>query len=478
MEWQLFIFTQLNLNDLTPKVISDFTGVLSSRSFLSFLDEKGITYLVTGKTSEIISAANSSKNLIITTQKDVPAFIKKTFTHKQFSYSELPLNGDISSLLKHKENDEIVSLLDFVFSKDPHRVITKHNIEELTKKSVFFSYHKELEETINIVHSLIRCEPEVESVLNLGKLWGRVIYLSNKVNSLEYFKSIAAVDSFSKSFFFAGKMEQVFYASTSKNPKSVDRILSNIKSIKDNKFAIVCFDCMGYAEWSLLQAFLQPYGFSFFDMPLFAMLPSITKYSRTAIFRGSKDVYNIPSPGRLDEAKSFASFFSDRQTKYFIDGDIIDSDTLTGYNSISILYSFFDELSHSTQFPPNETSKSLYFKAIHAYLEKISIVQTLKTLQANNFAIYFCSDHGSVVASGNGQKLEKYLVDNFAKRAAIVPKASAELVKTEMLNVPFQSDISVALPEGRTMFANKNQIEINHGGITVEEMVVPYIKVQ
>jgi len=28
------------------------------------------------------------------------------------------------------------------------------------------------------------------------------------------------------------------------------------------------------------------------------------------------------------------------------------------------------------------------------------------------------------------------------------------------------------------MFANNNQIEINHGGITVEEMVVPYIKLQ
>jgi hypothetical protein len=26
------------------------------------------------------------------------------------------------------------------------------------------------------------------------------------------------------------------------------------------------------------------------------------------------------------------------------------------------------------------------------------------------------------------------------------------------------------------MFANKNQIEVNHGGITVEEMVVPFIK--
>jgi len=34
------------------------------------------------------------------------------------------------------------------------------------------------------------------------------------------------------------------------------------------------------------------------------------------------------------------------------------------------------------------------------------------------------------------------------------------------------------LPEGREMFAYKGKLEINHGGITVEEMVVPYIKVK
>jgi len=28
------------------------------------------------------------------------------------------------------------------------------------------------------------------------------------------------------------------------------------------------------------------------------------------------------------------------------------------------------------------------------------------------------------------------------------------------------------------MFANKNKIEVNHGGTTVEEMVVPYVKMK
>jgi len=98
--------------------------------------------------------------------------------------------------------------------------------------------------------------------------------------------------------------------------------------------------------------------------------------------------------------------------------------------------------------------------------------------EISNFTVYLCSDHGSVVAIGNGQKLDKYLIDNFAKRAVIVPEASAALIEQTKIKIPFVEGKIIVLPLGRTMFANKNQIEINHGGITVEEMVVPYIKLQ
>jgi hypothetical protein len=64
-------------------------------------------------------------------------------------------------------------------------------------------------------------------------------------------------------------------------------------------------------------------------------------------------------------------------------------------------------------------------------------MQTLQTLQGNDFTIYICSDHGSVVAVGNGQKLDKYLIDNFAKRAVIVPAASAGLIEQTKIKIPF-----------------------------------------
>lgn len=52
----------------------------------------------------------------------------------------------------------------------------------------------------------------------------------------------------------------------------------------------------------------------------------------------------------------------------------------------------------------------------------------------------------------------------------------SELLDMEQINIPFENDKKVVLPEGRTMFTYKDKIEVNHGGITLEEMIVPFIK--
>ena len=233
---------------------------------------------------------------------------------------------------------------------------------------------------------------------------------------------------------------------------------------------------MGYAEWYLLKEFLSKLDYKFEETAVFTLLPSLTSISRSAIFQGNANVYDLKYPGRSTEAKAFANYFKNKQTNYFTESDEINSDTLLGYEYISILYNFFDDLSHSAQFAPNTESKELYFKSLHAYLQKSTVIKDFQILIENDFQIYICSDHGSVVAKGNGKRIEKYLSDDFAKRGVIANKETKVLINERKIKIPFVEDKILVLPEGRTMFANKNQIEVNHGGITVEEMVVPFIK--
>ena len=477
--WQDFIDLRLNYQNNLPRLVTDQTGVLSSPVYLSWLSNKNVEVKITDKFSEIRPLVDYEKPvLIITTKKNIPTFILNKVEHTIFSYSDLPLNGDIHKALKNVEPKQIIEILDYVFATNQHQVLSANDLETVLQKAKEFASTKKLTILSDQIKEILTQEANTNNVLSLAKLWAELIYLSYKTGNNEYKNLIQQIDTFSDTFINSNGMEQAFYASTHKNPKTVDKILANLKSDKQEKTALICFDCMGYAEWFLLKDFLKEQNWEFEDASVFALLPSLTSISRSAIFQGNTEVYDLKYPGRKTEAKAYAEYFNKKETKYFTEEDEITYDTLLGYEYISILYNFFDELSHSAQFPPNNESKELYFKSVLAYLGKSTVIKDFQTLIDNDFQIYICSDHGSVVAKGNGKRIEKYLSDDFAKRAVIVNKENKELINERKVKIPFVEDKILVLPEGRTMFANKNQIEVNHGGTTVEEMVVPYIKLK
>ncbi len=479
MHWQSFIDIRLNYENNLPVLVIDQTGVLYAPVYQHWLSEKNIEVIVTNDMMEIRRLVDYDKQvLIITSTEDIPFFISNKLAPIVFSYQDLPLNGNIHTVLKNIDAERIEEILDYVFATNQHQVLSANDLENVLEKSRQFATTKQLTILSERIKEILTQEADTNNVLRLATLWAELIYLSYKTGNNEYKQLTPQIDTFSDAFIDTKGMEQAFYASIYKSPKTVDKILANIKTDNNEKMALVCFDCMGYAEWYLLKDFFRKQNWEFEDTAVFTLLPSLTSISRSAIFQGNREVYDLKYPGRNTEAKAFAEFFKNKETKYFTEDDEITPDTLLGYEYISVLYNFFDELSHSAQFPPNNESKELYFKSVLAYLEKSNVIQDFQTLIENDFQIYICSDHGSVVAKGNGRKIEKYLSDDFAKRAVIVNKGNEELINERKIEIPFVEDKILILTEGRTMFANKNQIEINHGGTTVEEMVVPYIKLK
>lgn len=479
MQWQLFIASKLDIYSRSPKIISDLTGILVSNHFLEYIKSQDIGFVIINTIPELLEATNkSSTSLIITTLKTIPTFINKEFNRKQFNYSDIPVNGNASVEYPNLPTEHLIALLDYVYKTDRHTVINTVNLSEMIEKSLNYQREQKINNLKKQLLSQLEQPATYESILSVGKFWGEITYQSYIVNDKSYLSLIPKVDAYSDAFFLNNNMQSVFYATRPQNPKTVDKILHNIKADKKEKIALLCFDCMGYAEWYLLKEFLTDLKFEYEEKPVFALLPSVTSISRQAIFCGSSDVYNLKSANRNNEIANFTSFFNNKETQSFSEKDVISDDTLIGYHYINILYNFFDDLGHSVVFPQTENTKALYFDAVKAYLKKSNLTETLTTLISNDFNIYFCSDHGSVLATGNGVRLEKYYVDSFAKRAVIIPAQADELLEYNKIKIPFVDNKLIVIPEGRTMFTNKNKKEINHGGISMEEMVVPYIKVK
>jgi hypothetical protein len=105
MQWQLAIHIKLNLDANTPKVITDHTGILTSSSFLTWLSERKTSYVIATSTADLMAFTAQMDLLnIITPKSDIPAFITNKWTHKTFSWSDVPFNGnaqtDIRSSMK------------------------------------------------------------------------------------------------------------------------------------------------------------------------------------------------------------------------------------------------------------------------------------------------------------------------------------------------------------------------------------------
>ena len=139
----------------------------------------------------------------------------------------------------------------------------------------------------------------------------------------------------------------------------------------------------------------------------------------------------------------------------------------------------FDDIAHSIIFSENEKSKANYFDQILTYLKSSSLEDDIKLLYNNEFKIYFCSDHGNVLAIGNGTKIDKWLVEESAKRAYIADQSSLlSDISFDKYTIPFIENKYAILADEDEMFNNKNSKGLVHGGISLSELVVPFIEVK
>ena len=53
----------------------------------------------------------------------------------------------------------------------------------------------------------------------------------------------------------------------------------------------------------------------------------------------------------------------------------------------------------------------------------------------------------------------------------------ADFYNVDHYEVPFVEDKVTLLAKGRTMFASTKVREISHGGITLEELIVPFVEI-
>ena len=301
-------------------------------------------------------------------------------------------------------------------------------------------------------------------------------------------------------------------------PLSPDIVSKYVQPIleRNKKVCLLVVDCMRHDHFKAMMDLLEP----FFNIDIdykFSLLPTATPYSRNAIFSGlypDEMVKKYPQQAR--DMEKHASSLNQHEKQFLIDQlkkyglgnkrvhyhkiwaveegkkfqnrikDYIQQDVL------ALVVNFVDILAHKSsqmdvlkEMVPDESG---YRTAVRSWLEHSWLLQVLKKLSENNFTVIMTSDHGSIrvqhdVMVSADREASSGVRYKFGRNLNTKEKNALVIKEPEKYRLPSfgpqpsyivaKDDCYFVYPNQAHKYQAKFKNSFQHGGISMEEMMVP-----
>ena len=293
------------------------------------------------------------------------------------------------------------------------------------------------------------------------------------------------------------------------------------KIIENQKVCMIIVDCMRADQFLSVIPYLE----SLFNIELtyhMSLIPSATPYSRNAIFSGlypdeliksypnQKELF-LNSENSLNKYENI--FLLDQLKRYNISGKRVHYHKIWAIEEgnrfrkkindylnkdiLALVVNFVDMLAHDSskmdvlkEIVPNEAG---YRLTVKSWFENSWFNDILKALSKSDFQIIVTSDHGSIrvnkdimvsadrdASSGIRYKYGRNL--NTKNKNALVVK-NPEKYRLPILGPQFnyliaKDDAYFVYPNDANKYKSKLQNSFQHGGISMEEILVPILKMK
>lgn len=261
-----------------------------------------------------------------------------------------------------------------------------------------------------------------------------------------------------------------------------------------NRVALLILDGMSLADWTLIGAAWRARhpDWRFGEHLLLAQVPTITAVSRQALVSGLRPAdfaatlnTNKAEPGQWSgfwaredlpaEACAFAHLNLDRAGP----PPVLDSARV---QALCLVDSSIDDMLHGASLGAADVQASLRLWLEQQAPRLEAVIAGLLDL---GFTVYLTSDHGHVEARGIGQPSEGLTVDTRSKRARLYSDwhAATNVQQGFSQTVLWSKDgllpnnAWVLMPQGRNAFDTFNETVVTHGGLTLDEVVVPLVTI-
>jgi len=272
-------------------------------------------------------------------------------------------------------------------------------------------------------------------------------------------------------------------------------IAQDIQTAAKEKVALIIMDGLAFDQWVVLREVFsqQRPDLKFRENMVFAWLPTITSVSRQSIFAGKPPLYYPESIFNTNkEATLWTPLWNDKgvsQIEVVYKKGLGEGTSLTEIEEVlshpkirvvGFIIDKVDKIVHGM-----ELGTAGIHNQVRQWATQGFMIGLLNLLLQNYFDVFITSDHGNIEARGCGQVSEGAIVDLRGVRARVY----SDKILRAQVQKRFPGAIDwppIGLPENflpllapnRSAFIAEGRRVVGHGGISIEELIVPYVQVR
>ncbi len=271
------------------------------------------------------------------------------------------------------------------------------------------------------------------------------------------------------------------------------RLARDIEDSGNSRVALIVVDGLALDQWVTIRQLLQKQDANLVmrESATFAWIPTLTSISRQSIFSGKPPLYFPSSINSTNsEEKLWKQFWEGHgQSRLDIvyqrglgDGDassVLDSAINPGQTKVvGLVVDKVDKIMHGMQLG----SVGMH-NQIKQWCQSGFLAAMVGQLLDYGYEVWLTADHGNIQCEGKGRPSEGVIAETRGERVRVYP--TPELRSQIAESFPFAHEWQpVGLPAdyfplvagGRAAFVNPGEAIVGHGGVAIEEVIVPLVK--
>ena len=273
------------------------------------------------------------------------------------------------------------------------------------------------------------------------------------------------------------------------------RLARELEDAPSSRVAMLVLDGMAIDQWVTIRNVLQKQDprLMFRETAVFAWIPTMTPVSRQALF-GAKPPMFFPSTIHTtnNDEKVWKQFWEgcglmrndvtyNRGLRSGDPNPILESTIHPSKTRVvGLVVDMVDKMAHHSLLGSSGLHNQVTQWAQTGYLHKL-----ISRLLDLGFAVWLTSDHGNMECTGKGKPAEGVIADMRGERVRVYPTndlrtqaASKFPFSREWASIGLPPDYLPLMAGGRNAFITEGESIVAHGGLAIEEVIVPLVKLE